>query len=70
MHKAIISVLQRCEGRAKGNAIDVRMEHSAETVRTGRFSWHSSAKSNRSSANSANSKGGCVQGDNVSEMQL
>ena len=51
MHKAITSVLQRCEGSTKGNATDVRMEHSAETVRTGRMAQLN--KSIRSSPNSA-----------------
>ena len=47
MHKAIISVLQRCERSTKGNATDVRIEHSAETVRTGRLAQPN--KRNRSS---------------------
>ena len=51
MHKAIILVLQRCGGSTKGNATDVRMEHSTEMVRTGRLAQLN--KSNRSSSNSA-----------------
>ena len=51
IHRAIISVLLRCEGSAKGNATDVRMQHSAETVRTARLAQLS--RSNHSSANSA-----------------
>ena len=51
MYRAIISVWLRCEGSAKGNAADVRMQHSAETVRTARLAQLS--RSDRSSANSA-----------------
>ena len=51
MYRAIISVLSRCEGSAKSNATDARIQHNAETVRTIRLAQLN--RSNRSSANSA-----------------
>ena len=49
------SVLQCCEGRATGNATDVRMDDSAETVRTSKLAQPSKINRSSRSANSANS---------------
>jgi len=53
--KRLWSVLQCCEGRATGNATDVRMDDSAETVRTSKLAQPSKINRSSRSANSANS---------------